>query len=182
MAVRVERAGPAVPQLDDLDAGDVLADDAAVPAPRVQLALPGEQDAVAEAVLQRLELGGELGMQQRGDAVGLRVIDRPVEHEVGIRAQPLPAALLPRDRIMPGQPYPQATRGELVCRDGPVLDDEPIDVGSGCCAIRFERVSARRVAEVSVAGAVERVGDGLSDSAGFDTPLPPLEPPRMAPG
>jgi hypothetical protein len=49
-------------QLDDLDAGDLLTDEPAVPAPRVELRLPREQDAVTEPVLERVELGGEFGM------------------------------------------------------------------------------------------------------------------------
>nr|WP_287269304.1 hypothetical protein [Microbacterium sp.] len=50
----------------------------------VELGLPGQQDAVAEAILQRFELGRELGVQERGDAVGLGVVDRPVEEQVGV--------------------------------------------------------------------------------------------------
>ena len=80
-------------QLDDLDAGDLLADEPAVPAPRVQLRLPREQDAVTQTVLQRFELSGEFAMQQRGDAVRLRVVERSVEQQVGVGAQPLMAAL-----------------------------------------------------------------------------------------
>lgn len=73
-------------QLDDFVSGDVFADEPVVSAARVELGLPGEQDAVAEAVLQCLELGGEIRVQECGDAVGLGVVDRPVEEQVGVRA------------------------------------------------------------------------------------------------
>lgn len=82
----VEGTGAAVLQLDDFDAGDVFADESVVSAACVEFALPGQQDAVAEAILQRLERGGELRAQERGDAVGLGVVDRPVEEQVGVRA------------------------------------------------------------------------------------------------
>ena len=86
MDVRVERARAPMLQLDDLDAGELLADEAAVPAPSVELGLPCEEDAFAQPVLERFELGGEFGVQQRGDAVRLRVVERPVEQQVGVRA------------------------------------------------------------------------------------------------
>lgn len=47
MGVRVEGAGSAVPQLDDLDPGNGSTEDAVVSAARVELALPGQQNAVA---------------------------------------------------------------------------------------------------------------------------------------
>ena len=127
MDVRVERPGSAVLQLDDLDARDLLADEPTMPAPRVELGLPGEQDALTQPVLQRLELGREFGMQQRGDAVRLRVIERPVEQQVGVGAQPLVASLLPRDRVVPGEPDTKAAGREFVGRDDAVVDDEPRD-------------------------------------------------------
>src|SRR6478736_5786454 len=101
-------------QLDDLDAGDLLADEPTMPAPRVELGLPGEKDALAQPVLQSLELVCEFGMQQRRDAVRLRVVERPVEQQVGVRAQPLVASLLPRDRVVPGEPDTKAPGRELV--------------------------------------------------------------------
>ena len=68
MDVRVERARATMLQLDDLDAAQLLADEPAVPAPRVELRLPREEDAVTQPVLKRFELGCEFGMQQGGDA------------------------------------------------------------------------------------------------------------------
>nr|BFF12266.1 hypothetical protein GCM10025699_35690 [Microbacterium flavescens] len=102
--VRVEGARAPMLQLDDFDAVDFLTDEPAVPAPRVELRLPREQDAVTEPVLEGFELGGELGMQQRGDAVGLRVVERSVEQQVGVGAQPLMAALFAGDRVVSGEP------------------------------------------------------------------------------
>src|SRR5690349_9954314 len=109
--MRVERARAPMLQLDDLDAGDRLAGQPSVPAPRVELRLPREQDAFTQPVLESLELGGELGMQQRRDAVRLRVVERPVEQQVGVGAQSLMAALFPGDRVVSGEPDTQAAGG-----------------------------------------------------------------------
>ena len=98
-----------------------------MPAPCVDFGLPREQDALTQPVLQRLELTRELGMQQRRDAVRLGVIERPIEHQVRVRAQPLVTSLLPRDRVVPGEPHTKATGRELVSRDDAVVDDEPGD-------------------------------------------------------
>ena len=114
-------------QLDDLDAGDLLADEPSVSAPRVELRLPREQDALTQPVLEPLELGGQLGMQQRGDAVGLRVVERPVEQQVCVGAQPLMAALFSGDRVVSGEPDPKVAGGELVFADPAARDDEPRD-------------------------------------------------------
>src|SRR5690606_24242668 len=115
--VRVERARATMLQLDDLYAGDLFADEPATTAPRVELRLPGEQDALTQPVLQRLELGSEFRMQQRGDAVRLRVVERPVEQQVGVGTQPLVASLLPRDRVVPGEPDTKSAGCEFVGRD-----------------------------------------------------------------
>jgi hypothetical protein len=123
--MRVERPGSAVLELDDLDPRYVLPDEPAMPAPRVELGLPGEQDALTQPVLESLELARELGMQQRRDAVGLRVVERPIEQQVGVRAQPLVASLLPRDWVVPGEPDTKSAGCELVGRDDAVVDDEP---------------------------------------------------------
>lgn len=77
--VRVERSGSAVLQLDDLDARDLLTNEPITPAPRVEFGLPREQDALTQPVLECLELARELRMQQRCDAVRLRVVERPVQ-------------------------------------------------------------------------------------------------------
>ena len=145
MGVRVQRARATVVELDDLDAGDVLPDESAVAAARVQLAQPGEQDSVAQAVLQRLELGREFRMQQRGDAVRLGVVERPVEQQVGVGAEPLGSALLPRDRVMAGEPHPKPAGGQLVGGDGAVVDHESGDARVGGRAVHLERVGAGRV-------------------------------------
>jgi len=102
--VRIEYARSTVLQLDDFDAGDVFPDEPVVPTTRIELRLPREQDAVAKAVLQRFELGSELRVQERGDAARLGMVDRPVEKQIGVGAQPLMTALLPRDRVVPGDP------------------------------------------------------------------------------
>lgn len=114
-------------QLDNLDAGDVLADEPTMPAPRVELGLPGEQDALTQSVLQPLELAREFEMQQRRDAVRLRVVERSVEQQVGVGAEPLLTAPLPRDRIVPSEPDTKTAGGEVVGCDDAVLDDEPRD-------------------------------------------------------
>lgn len=111
MDVRVERTRPSMLQLDNFDALDLLADAATMPASRVELRLPSEQDAVTQPVLQGFELGSKFRMQQRRDAVGLRVVERAVEQQVSIGTQPLTTALLPRDRIMPNEPDPKAAGG-----------------------------------------------------------------------
>ncbi len=147
-----------------------------MPAPRVELGLPREQDAFTQPVLQRLEFLRELGMQQRRDAIRLRVVERSVEQQVGVGAESLVASLLPRDRVVPGEPDTKAAGRELVGRDDAVVDDESRDGGIGCCAIPLERVGARVVGHVCVARALERVRDCLSNAVGFDAPLPPLEP------
>lgn len=63
MKVRVERPGSTMLQLDDLDTRDLLADEPTMPAPRVKLGLPSEQDALTQPVLKCLELSRELGIQ-----------------------------------------------------------------------------------------------------------------------
>ena len=162
-------------QLNDLDARDLLADEPTMPPPRVELSLPSEQDALTQPVLQRLELVRELGMQQRCDAVGLRVVERPVEQQVGVGAQPLVASLLPCDRVVPGEPDTKSACCEFVGGDDAVVDDEPGDGRIGCCAVRLERFGARRVGPVGIARALESIRDRVSNPAGFDTPLPPLQ-------
>ncbi len=106
MRVRVESAGSTVLQLDDLEPSDGLANEPAVTAPRIQLALPKCYDAVADAILKRFELCCQIRMQQRGDAVRLGVIQRSVQEQVCIGSHEGRAALLPRDRIIAGEPHP----------------------------------------------------------------------------
>jgi hypothetical protein len=92
-------------------------------------------------------------MQQRGDAVRLRVVERPIQQQVGVGAQPLKAALLPGDRVVSREPDAEAAVGELVGGDDAVCDDEPRDRRIGCRTVRFERVNAGGVVEVRIAGA-----------------------------
>lgn len=125
MHVRVQRPRPAMLQFDDLQPRDRLVDAATVPPPRVQFLLPQDENPVADAVLQRLELSGQFGMEQRGDAVRLRMIQRAVQQQICIWPQPSLPALLPRHGIMPGQPHPQCAGTQLVETDSPVLDHEP---------------------------------------------------------
>jgi len=75
---------------------------------------------------------------------------------------------------MTREPDPQTTCRELIGRDGPAVDDEPCDRRIGCFAVRFESLNARGAVRVCVARAFERVGDGLSNPAGLDTPFPAL--------
>jgi hypothetical protein len=56
VGVRVEGARPPVQQLDDFEACDVLAHKTVVAAADVELVLPGKEDPVPQAGLQRLEL------------------------------------------------------------------------------------------------------------------------------
>lgn len=109
--MRVKRARAPMLQLYDLDAGDLFTNEPSVPAPRIELCLPGEQDAFTQPILECFELGGEFEMQQRGDAVRLRVVECPVEQEVGVRAQPLMAALFPGDWVVSGEPDTKAAAG-----------------------------------------------------------------------
>lgn len=122
--VRFERARATMLQLDDLDARGLLAEESTMAASRVELGLPPEQDAITQQALKRLGLARELGMQQCPDAVRLRLIERPVEHQVRIRAQAMVASFLPRDRVVPGEPHTKAPGRELVSRDDVVVDDE----------------------------------------------------------
>jgi hypothetical protein len=85
--VRIERARATMLQLDDPDARDLLAEETTMAASRIELGPPREQDALTQPVLQLLELARELGMQQRRNAVRLRVIERPIEYQVRVRAQ-----------------------------------------------------------------------------------------------
>lgn len=169
-------------QLDNLDAGDLLADEPAVPAPGVERRLPGQEDAVTQPVLQRFELGGELRMQERDDAVRLRVVERSVQQQVCVGAQSLMAALFPGDRIMSGEPGAEAAAGELVGIDDAALDDESRDGRIGCGAVRFERFDAGGVLRVSIAGALERVADSLSNPLDSTPRFQRSRPPRIAPG
>lgn len=152
-------------QFDNLNTGDRFADASGMSAPRVQLGLPGEQNAITKPVLQGFKFGGQLRMQQCRDAVRLGVIDRPVEHEVRVWAQPLPPALLPRDRVMACEPYPQTAGVEVVGVDGSVADNKSRDGRSGCCAVCLKRFRAGRMLQVSVACSLERVGDRVSSPA-----------------
>src|SRR5690606_9227075 len=108
MRMRVKRTGSTVLQLDDLEPSDGLADESAVASPRIQLALPKCYDAVADAVLKHLEFCRQIRMQQCGDAVRLGVIQRSVQEQVCIGSHEGRAALLPRDRIMAGEPHTQS--------------------------------------------------------------------------
>ena len=103
------------------------------------------------------------------------MVERPVEHQVRIRAQPLVASLLPGDRVVPGEPDTKAPGRELVSGDDAVVDDEPRDGGIGCSTIRLERVGARRIGLMGVACALESVRDRVPNPAGFDTSLPTLQ-------
>lgn len=108
------------------------------------------------------------------------MVDRPVEEEVGVRAQPLAAALLPRDRVAPGDPDLQPAGGELIAADATACDKEPGDGRLGCFGVRLKRLRADRVRPVRVAGSLERVGNRLPDAAGIDASLPPLQSPAHA--
>ena len=66
-----------------LDPGKRLPEATASSAPRIELPLPDGDDSVAEPVLQLLELARQVGVDQRGDAVRLRGVDRPVKEQVG---------------------------------------------------------------------------------------------------
>ncbi len=121
MDMRVERPRSAMLQLDHVDACDLFTDESAMPAPRVELRLPREEDAFAQSILQRLELVREFRMQQGREAVRLRVVQRPVQQQVRVGAQSLVAALLPRDRVVTGEPDAKAARVQLVGRDGAVI-------------------------------------------------------------
>lgn len=114
-------------------------------------------------------------MKQRGDAVRLRVVERPVEQQVGVGAQPLMAALFPGDRVVAGEPDTKAAGGEFIGGDDAVIYDEPRDGRTRCGTVRFERVNAGGVLQVSIAGAVERVAERLSNPSGIDTSLPSFE-------
>ena len=84
-----------------------LTDAAARAAARVQLPLPRRDDPIAQPVLQRLELPCKLRVDQRGDAVRLRGVDRPVENQVGLRRTQIPAPTLVRVRVTTVDPTPQ---------------------------------------------------------------------------
>lgn len=179
--VRIECAGAKVLQLDDLDAGEVFPDEPVVPTARIELRLPREQDAVAEAVLQRFELGSEVRVQERGDAVRLGVVDRPVEKQIGVWAQPLMTALLPRDRVVPRDPDTQATGGELIAPDPAARDDEPGDGGIGCLGICLERFGTYGVRTVRVADAFKREAIACRTPRDSTLRFHRSSPPRMPP-
>ncbi len=105
------------------------------------------------------------------------MVDRPVEEQVGVGAQPLVTALLPRDRVVPGDPDTQPAGGELITADPATRDDEPGDGRFGCVGVRLERISAARGRSVCVAGSLECVGDRLSDAARIDATFSPLQSP-----
>lgn len=86
------------------------------------------------------------------------------------------AAHFPGDRVAYGEPDTKATGGEFVGGDDAVRHDEPCDGRTGCGTVRFERVNAGGVVQVSITGPLERVRDRLSNPSGFDTSLPSLEP------
>ena len=56
-----------------------------------------------------------------------------------------------------------------------MVDDESRNGRFRCRTVCFERISTGRVWEVSVTGSLERVGDRVSNPAGFDTSLPSLK-------
>jgi hypothetical protein len=162
-------------QLDHLELSDRFTDAAALTAPSVELALPQYDDPVSDAVLQRLELGGQPRMQQRRNAVRLGVVQRPVQQQVRIGAQQRLAALFAGDRIMSTQPDLQRAGRESVGSDRSVLDNEARHRTVRDAAVLRERIHAGGADDVSVADALQRVADGMSDPAGLHTPLPPLE-------
>ncbi len=84
MNVRIKRTRAPVLQLDNFNTMKRFADAATSPATSIQLALPSRDDPIAEAILECLELCRQLRVDERGDAVRLRSVDRPVEDEVGI--------------------------------------------------------------------------------------------------
>lgn len=103
------------------------------------------------------------------------MVERSVQQQVGVGAQPLIAALFPGDRIVSGEPDAKPAGGESVGGDDAVRQDESRDGGIGCCTVCFERINAGGVLQVSIAGALERVRDRLSNPSGFDTSLPSFE-------
>ena len=127
--VRVERSRPTVLQLDDLDAGELFSDEPTVSAPRVELALPGQDDPIAQAVLQRLELLPQLGVQQGSEAVSLGRVDRAVENEIRVRGELWDAASRARDRVFAVDPPAELGLVKLVVANAPIRADEASD---GC--------------------------------------------------
>ncbi len=162
-------------ELDDLDAAEVHADGAGVAAAAVELLLPHGDGLVADAVLELLVCGGEVGVEHRGDGERLRRVHGRVEHEVGLRGRDLAATDVAGERVRSPDPGPQLVTVELVDADRAVFDDES---RHGVVAVRrggFDALGAQR-GERGVADAVERVGDRLLDALGSDAALPPGDP------
>lgn len=109
------------------------------------------------------------------------MVERSVEEQIGVGVQLLLAALVPGDRVVSGEPDKKSAGGEFVFADPSARDDESRDGFTGFCAVRFERVNAVGVVQVSISLALNRVGDRLSNPSRCDTSLPSLEAPRMAP-
>ena len=164
-------------QLHDLDPRQGLTDLAPGTATGVQFPLPGHHDAIAEPVLERLELDSEILVDQGGDAERLRRVDRAVQDQVGLRQAQLPAAAGIRIRFMAVHPPAKLPLVQNVRRDLSIGDGEPDDLLAGNTAVPGERVNATDGPQMRVTRPLERIRDRLPNPLRFDTPLPPLKAP-----
>lgn len=90
------------------------------------------------------------------------MVERAVQQEVSVGAQPLPAAPLAADGVEAGEPNAQPAGGELVGGNAAVVDYESRDGRVRCQTVRFAGISIGRILQVSATSALERLGNGVS--------------------
>ena len=79
------------------------------------------------------------------------MIERAIEQEIGVGAEPLPAALLATDGVMTSEPHAEPASAELVGGDAAAVDDESSNTRVRGQTVRFERISTVRVLEQNLA-------------------------------
>lgn len=173
--VRIESARPAMLELDHLDPAEQLANAAACASARIQFCLPRREDAVAESILERLELCREVCVEHRRDAVRLRGVDRAVENQVCVGGCQIAPAALVRRGVTAVDPATKLLFVERVRVDGAVFDNEARDATAANRTVGGERLSAGGGSKVGIAGSLECVRERLSNPLRSDTPFPALQ-------
>lgn len=171
MELPAEGARAAALQLHIFDSGHVFADESVVSAAFVALKVPGEQSAVAQAVLRRLELGGEIRVYECSVAVGLGGViasSRSRSASAFSRWFPHSSPVTGSCRVIHSRKPP---RRAVITTDPSTRDDESGDVRLGCVCVHLESLGATRLRSVCVAGSPQRADDRPPDTAGVDAAL-----------
>ena len=114
-----------MPELDDFDPGQVLANGAAFASACVEFRRPELDDPVPETVLEVFVHGGQLGVEHGRDRERLRCVDRRIQNQVGSGGLEISTAALPGERVESVNPGFELVASEEVVADGTVLHYVP---------------------------------------------------------